>query len=188
MHTLEIDASLRLIAIDQVHPSVLFSLIDQERAYLRTWLPWVDATRSPRDSREFIEANRVYRQMGTAGIYGIKEKGQLIGIIGFNVISTENRSATIGYWLKENAQGKGIMTRSLARLLRNAYEQRSLNRLAIAVAVDNERSQKLPKSLGFHFEGVQREAEWLNDRFVDHRLYSIIRSDWLALQTEGLQT
>ena len=184
MHSLEIDADLRLIAIDQVHPAVLYALVDQERGHLRVWLPWVDGTNSPKDSREYIEANQVYRQMGTAGVYGIKYHSELIGIVGFNTITSQNRSATIGYWLKESAQGKGLMTRSIKRLMHYAYEERGLNRLEIAVAVQNHRSRKLDESLGFQFEGIRRQAEWLNDHFVDHRLYSILRSEWRDLHTD----
>ncbi len=188
IHTLEVDSELRLTAIDQIHPALLYALVDQEREHLKIWLPWVDSSYSPKDSREYIEANRVYRQMGTAGIYGIKYRSDLVGIIGFNTINSQNKSATIGYWLKESAQGKGLMTRSLKRLLRYAYDDRGLNRLAIAVAVENLRSQKIPEALGFRLEGIQREAEWLHDHFVDHKLYSILRSEWLSLHVDHGQT
>lgn len=43
--------------------SVLFGVVDVNRAYLRQWLPWLDETRTPNDSQAFIEqAQRSLRQ------------------------------------------------------------------------------------------------------------------------------
>ncbi len=34
----------------------VFSLVGGSRAYLRLWLPWVDATQSVEDTKEFIKS------------------------------------------------------------------------------------------------------------------------------------
>src|SRR5207249_1896475 len=46
------DAELRLA--EEIHVHDLFLLVDANRAYLRQWLPWVDATRSPEDILGFV--------------------------------------------------------------------------------------------------------------------------------------
>jgi ribosomal-protein-serine acetyltransferase len=47
----------------------------------------------------------------------------------------------------------------------------------IACGVENKRSQAIPQRLGFTHEGTARQAEWLYDHFVDHQIYSLLRSD-----------
>jgi len=45
---------LRLL--EERHAPALFKVVERERAQLREWLPWVDATRSEEDSLSFIRS------------------------------------------------------------------------------------------------------------------------------------
>jgi ribosomal-protein-serine acetyltransferase len=49
--------------------------------------------------------------------------------------------------------------------------------VSIRCAIENGRSRAIPERLGFGFEGICRESEWLNDRFVDHAIYGLLRTD-----------
>src|SRR3712207_6857835 len=51
------------------------------------------------------------------------------------------------------------------------------NRVSIACATENKKSCAIPERLGFRREGVQRQAEWLYDHFVDHVIYAALRSE-----------
>jgi ribosomal-protein-serine acetyltransferase len=53
-----------------------------------------------------------------------------------------------------------------------------LNRVSIACATENKKSCAIPKRLGFRREGVQRQAEWLYDRFVDRVVDAALASKW----------
>ena len=88
-----------------------------------------------------------------------------------------NRSTALSYWLDEAHQGKGIMTESCRAVVSYAFTAWKLNRVTIQCATLNARSRAIPERLGFKFEGIVREAEWLHDHFVDHALYSLLRSD-----------
>src|SRR3712207_9583243 len=59
-----------------------------------------------------------------------------------------------------------------------SFLELGLNRVGIACAVENEKSCAIPERLGFRNEGVQRQAEWLYDRFVDHVGYAVLASEW----------
>src|SRR3712207_8983550 len=54
-----------------------------------------------------------------------------------------------------------------------SFLELGLNRVSIACATENKKSCAIPERLGFRREGVQRQAEWLYDHFVDH----VIRSE-----------
>ena len=109
---------------------------------------------------------------------GIWHAGTFSGVVSFVGINPGCRSAMIGYWLGAEYEGKGIMTRACKALIDYGFGDLSLNRIVIRAATENVRSQAVPLRLGFTREGVEREAEWLNDHFLDMIVYSMLRSEW----------
>lgn len=167
---------IRSLQLTDVHE--LFSLIDDNRNYLRQWLPWLDDTKTPADTHNFIR--NAIEQFGDTGaiIAAICYDKQIVGIIGYNHIDWGNAIAHIGYWLAESHQGQGIMTTACRYFVEYSFSSLSLNRLVIRCATRNHRSRAIPERLGFHHEGRAREAEWLYDHFVDHEIYSMLSRDW----------
>ncbi len=155
-----------------------FKVTDKNRAYLREWLPWVDATKTVDDTRKFILGATAKFESGEGHDFGIWYEGQWVGSIGFHYWDKANRKDTIGYWLAEDFQGKGIITDSVRALIKYGFEEMDLNRIEILCAIGNKKSQAIPERLGFKNEGVTRECEWLYDHFVDSVTYSILRSEW----------
>jgi ribosomal-protein-serine acetyltransferase len=178
IQTLTVDARLRLRAVGPADAPGLFALIDAQRAFLRRWLPWVDETRREDDTRAFIELAKRQWQAGQGFEFVIERDQELCGAIGLNRIERANRLGSIGYWLRSDRQGLGIMTSSCRRLIGFGFDELGLNRLVLAAAVDNRPSRSVAERLGFALEGVFREAEWVNDRFVDHARYALLRRDW----------
>lgn len=156
----------------------LFVLTNANRNYIREWLPWVDKTQEPNDTKKFVDT-AINQQQDKSGIHlGIHYQGRLVGVIGYHLIDHENKKATIGYWLDENSQGKGIMTTACKLVINFGFEDLGLNRVEISCAVGNDKSCAIPERLGFKMEGIIRQSEWLNDHFVDHKFYGLLKSEW----------
>jgi ribosomal-protein-serine acetyltransferase len=111
-------------------------------------------------------------------VAGIWHEDRLAGVIGYDPIDWENRSTELGYWLGEEYQGKGLVTAACRALVEHAFGELGLNRVVISCATENEKSCAIPERLGFRREGIERQAEWLYDRFVDHVTYSALASEW----------
>src|SRR5690625_2724681 len=156
----------------------LFEITDQSRIYLREWLPWVDQTKTIKDSETFIQMS-IQMYIDRIGLTtGIFYKNVLVGVAGFNRIDWENKIGYIGYWLANDYQGRGIMTRAVRALINFAFNEYELNRIDIRAASGNIKSQAIPKRLGFTNEGLLRQTEWLYDHFVDHIVYGLLKSEW----------
>lgn len=170
------DITLGLVAPEDAQD--IFSLTDACRGYLRKWLPWVDGTRTTADTMAFIRS--AVKQHGeNKGFHcTIRCKGQLAGIIGYSRIDKTDRKTELGYWLGEQFQGQGIITRCCRALADYAFLEMDLNRVEILVAVENVKSCAIPRRLGFVHEGTLREAEWVNDRFLDLMVFAMLRRDW----------
>jgi RimJ/RimL family protein N-acetyltransferase len=156
----------------------LFTLTDANRAYLRTWLPWLDKTTSSANTRDFIQSTLQQFAENRGFVAAIYYDRSMVGVIGYNQINWCDRIGYIGYWIAEAYQGKGLMTISCKAIVDYGFEVLNLNRLVIACATENKRSRAIPERLGFVREATTRDAEWLYDRFVDHEVYVQLRRDW----------
>lgn len=104
--------------------------------------------------------------------------GEIVGTAGFNSIDWSNKTAYFGYWLGEEYQGKGIMTKVAKALTNYAFTHLNLNKVEIRAAVENKKSRSVPERLGFVNEGIIRQAEWLYDHYVDITVYGVLANEW----------
>jgi ribosomal-protein-serine acetyltransferase len=179
MFSRAVDADIVLRSLEEKHAGELFRLVDGNRAYLRQWLPWLDGNTSVKDNEEFIRHSHERFSKKEGVTVGIWYKGALAGVISFVTLDMTNRSGMLGYWVSAEHQGKGLATRACAAMIDYGCLDLGLNRLVIRAATDNLRSQAVPRRLGFTREGVERQAEWVNDRFVDLVVFSLLRDEWL---------
>ncbi|ADH97936.1 GNAT family N-acetyltransferase [Salisediminibacterium selenitireducens] len=174
-HQLDEDTELRILELRHAEP--LYLITEHSRRHLRTWLPWVDDIYQPGDSRKFIEMG-LKQFVSQDGFHaGIWYKGQLAGVIGLHGIHWGNRSTSIGYWLGDGFEGKGIMTKACKALIHHCFHDLNLERIEIRAASRNTKSRAIPERLGFQEEGRLRHAEFLYDHFVDHIVYARLKSD-----------
>jgi ribosomal-protein-serine acetyltransferase len=54
MFYFNVDHDIQLRLLETKYAEELFLVTDKDRNYLREWLPWVDGTKSPDDTRNFI--------------------------------------------------------------------------------------------------------------------------------------
>lgn len=156
----------------------IYAAINNQREYLGKWLPFVEFTREPNDSKKFVESVIDLPEDNREYIFTIRYKNEFIGLIGFKNTDKQNKKTEIGGWLSENFQRQGIVTKSLKRLCSFAFEELAMNRIQIKCAVGNERSKSLPKRLGFTFEGIEQDGELLTGNiFTDIETYSKLKRD-----------
>jgi ribosomal-protein-serine acetyltransferase len=178
MFRYRIDEETELRLLEERHAQELFALIDQNRTYLREWLPWVDGTTSLEDTRKFIRFSLEQFARNEGFNAGIWYHSKLAGVIGHHKINWANRKTSIGYWLGVSFQGKGLMTKSCRAVVNYDLNELKLNRIEIRCAVENRKSRAIPERLGFRQEGIIRQAEWLYDHFVDLVVYGMLADEW----------
>ena len=173
-----IDDESELRILEVRHAEDLFEAVDRCRDHLRPWLPWVDGTQRVSDTRVFIRTGLKQFAENLGFHAGLWHLGKLSGVCGYHRICWSNRSVSLGYWLAEDCQGRGLMTKSVRVLTSHALQELELNRVEIRCAPENTRSRAIPERLGFQEEGLLRESEWISDHYVDHVVYGMLRSQW----------
>jgi ribosomal-protein-serine acetyltransferase len=157
----------------------LYRLIEANRPYLAHWLPWA-AEQTYERTLEYIRAVRRQEEANDGFQRAITSGEQIVGIVGFHAVNWPHRSTSIGYWLDEGHQGRGLMTTAVRALIDHAFGVWDLHRVEIQAAIDNKRSRAIPERLGFREEGVRREAERIGDRYNDLAAYAILAAEWVG--------
>jgi ribosomal-protein-serine acetyltransferase len=177
MFRLTVDADIDLILLEQRDAPALFQLCDKNRSHLRRFLPWIENTHSEDDAKLFI--NKALQQFAAGlGFHaGIRYQGHLAGCIGLHEISRDNLSVSLGYWLDEAHQGRGVATAATRAVTSHCLGVLGLHRVEIRCSTANERSCAIPRRLGFHFEGTLRQAQRLPGGWTDIHVFSKLSCD-----------
>ena len=178
MFSFKVDEEISIELLQQHHKEELFELIDLNREHLRKWLLWVDKRKSAEDFESIIPIWIRNYADNNGFDAGIRYKGELVGMIGLHYIDWKNSSSSIGYFLSETYQGRGIVTRSVSALINYLFGTLRINRVEIQCAVGNHKSKAIPERLGFVKEGIKRDGQWLYDHYEDIVTYSLLVKEW----------
>jgi ribosomal-protein-serine acetyltransferase len=173
-----IDPEIELRLLEERHAEEAYRLVDQNRAYLQTWLPWLTGVYSLEDTRAYYKRNLQGFTDQTGYTLAIFYLGQMVGEAGYNFFDWPNHLTELGCWLVPQFQGRGLITLVCRALITHAFDQLHLNRVEIQCAVENRPSRRLAERLGFQQEGILRQAEWLHNRYVDIVMYSMLAHEW----------
>jgi ribosomal-protein-alanine N-acetyltransferase len=106
-----------------------------------------------------------------------KQTNEMLGGINMNDIRYSiQQCATLGYWLAEAQQGRGLMTDAVEIVIDYAFQTLRLNRLNASCLPDNQRSVNLLNKLGFTEEGYAPRYLKINNQWQDHRLFGLCRN------------
>ena len=111
---------------------------------------------------------------------------RLIGTCGIYDWESGHHCAETGFWLLPSYWGKGVMRRVLPAMYRYCFATLGVHRIQARVEPDNAASWHLLESIGFRLEGILRECELKNERYVDLRCYSALSTDpgWRQTPTQ----
>ena len=169
---------VELRPVEAHHATAIWDRVERNRTHLREWLPWVDNSKSVADVEVWIDSQLKMYAASEGYAAGIWIENEFAGVLGTHPINRTYRKVELGYWLAREFVGRGIITAATRALTTHAIRRWGLNRVEIYCAVGNERSSAIPRRLGFVEEGIHREAQLLNGRFVDIRIFSMLAKDW----------
>ncbi len=176
-----VDKNISLEFLEEIHAESLLNLVNANRQYLREWLPWVDYMQTVANFTNYIIDTKKRAAEKTDFGYAIIIDKNIVGRIGLHHINHTNRIAEIGYWLADGWQGKGIMIKSCNALINYCFKELGLNRIEIKCGIGNEKSGAIAEKLQFKKEGILKQAELLNGKFIDLYLYAMLKEEWQVI-------
>lgn len=108
-----------------------------------------------------------------------KASKKLVGSCSLRNIQSVNRSAELQIRIGESfGRGRGLGTEAIELLLRHGFEDLNLHRIYLHVFGTNTAAIRVYEKCGFRNECVQREAVYVDDRYVDVHMMAILRPEY----------
>ncbi len=133
----------RADAVDEVR-----ALVERSRPTLAKFLPWamVEVT-TEEEAKVQADAEQRWRDRLMAG-WTIVEDGSIRGMLGLHRRGGPDE-LEIGYWLDDQATGRGLMTEACAMAIEVAFAIPAIEVVEIIHDRANARSEAVPRRLGF---------------------------------------
>lgn len=139
------------------------------RRFLGTYLPIMEP-----DEKDYFK-----QRPDDVKLAIVTKEGVHIGNIGIHKISPKHGTAETGTLIGEKKYwGMGYGTDAKMALLRWAFDELHLRKVASRVLTTNRRSIAYSKKCGYKVEGVLREEMWKNGRYVDIVQLAVLRPDF----------
>ncbi|MBC9227591.1 GNAT family N-acetyltransferase [Aeromicrobium sp. 636] len=166
---------LRLVTPDDAEE--LAAVWSRNRAFLAPWEPLRDdAFFAPESQRAGIERDLAEHEAGRMVPFVIS--GPDGGIAGRLTLSGVTRgafqSAAMGYWVREDLNGRGLATRAAREAVDHAFATLGLHRLQAETLLHNVASQMVLRHAGFAPFAVAPDYLRIAGRWQDHLLFHVL--------------
>lgn len=105
-------------------------------------------------------------------------EAHVIGFVLIKNLSAIHRSAEMGVRIGSEAErGKGYGSRATSLVLDYAFDTLNLHRISLTVFAHNARAIAAYRRVGFRHEGLMRQANFIDGRWVDVAVMSVLRDE-----------
>ena len=162
----------------------LWDAIDNSREHLEGWMPWVDRYRNPDDALEYARRSHARWLLREDLAVAIVEKatGQVVGGSGIHRADWKSRLFEIGYWIRQDREGRGYVSEAVQLLTRLAFDALDANRVELRIDSRNVRSLRVADRLGFVLEGtLRRKLPAPDGSIADMHVLALLPEEYQAL-------
>lgn len=133
---------------------------------------------SSKDIEGWIE-NHKSRSDEVLWIIADEKDDSCLGHVGLYQIDYRIRSAEFGILLGDRSRwGKGIGRQVMRTVIEYGFRQLNLNRISLTVLAHNERAIRMYEAIGFMREGLLRQAQYKDGRYMDLVCYALLRDEY----------
>ncbi|MFJ2757643.1 GNAT family N-acetyltransferase [Nocardioides sp. NPDC087217] len=179
MFSIDLGNGAEMVLRDRSTDFAVHKLINANLDHLRAWEPWAHGQQTMLSVAGFGTYLLGQWVKGEAIPCVIRQDGQVAGATTAR-INLYEKSATIGYWLGEAYEGRGLITRAVSALLDTLFNEYDIARAIIDTSVMNKRSRAVAERLGFTHEGTMRGAQAYPGERRDLVVYGLLREEWLT--------
>jgi ribosomal-protein-serine acetyltransferase len=174
-HRLETER-LKLVAVDQSHARDLNRAARESFDELRPWMGWVADLRL-QQTENFAREMEHRWKLSEGWMFAIMYDGRAVGTIGLDVYQPMLEQAQLGYWIRSDLAGQGLMKEAARAVVNFAFEEVGLHRLELHASPDNVASVKVAEAVGFRREGLARDIARNVDGYYDCLTFGLLATD-----------
>jgi [ribosomal protein S5]-alanine N-acetyltransferase len=126
----------------------------------------------------FSNPHSYYRMNSIRWAVESKNSNTLIGTCGFKNLDRVSHHAEVGGNLLKEYWDQGYGSEMMQTLLNFGFEKMKLNRISALTRTENKAVLKLLKKFQFQQEGILRDYQFVDGRFVNVLLFSLLKLDY----------
>lgn len=153
-----------------------FDLTNNNRVYLKQWLPWLDFVNSVDDTQNTLNMRVLSDKVGTTINYFMMINNAIVGIIDVREIKDSQSelgvTALVGYWIAKEYAGKGYTTTALKQMVALCRD-RGIETVILRANPDNIGSNQVAIKAGFIYQETQKNASALYGKKIDLNIYHL---------------
>ncbi|WFR67137.1 GNAT family protein [Curtobacterium flaccumfaciens] len=148
------------------------------RAWLRTWEATNPSGHVSTDVRGSIRALQANARAGLGLPFAMELDGRFVGQLNVSGITYGSlASASIGYWVVEDAAGHNVTPISVAMAVDHCFRTVGIHRIEICIRPENAPSLRVVEKLGFRYEGLRRRYIHINGDWRDHFCFALVAEE-----------
>ncbi len=174
-HDRRMPTRTRPVTVDDA--GAIARLQSANRAFLAPW----DAIRPDAfytEPGQQVELQRAVdrRAEGTAAASAVlDDDGAVVGVIRLNgIVRGAFESCSMGYWIGQEANGRGYASEAVAEMLALAFGELALHRVQAETLRHNVRSQRVLARNGFEHIGMAPKYIRIAGEWQDHELFQVL--------------
>lgn len=162
--------SIRPVSIDDATP--LADLLRVNREFLAPWDPVRDEEYFTVDGQRKLIRGAL--DSDSTEPHVIEADGEIVGRVNLNnVIRGPFQSSSLGYWVSEHVNGRGVGTAAVGAMVRIAFGDLGLHRVEAGTLLHNTGSQRVLERNGFARFGMAPNYLMIAGSWQDHVLYQV---------------
>lgn len=153
-----------------------FDLTNNNRAYLKQWLPWLDFVNSVDDTKNTLNVRVLSDKAGITINCFMMINNAIVGIIDVREIKDSQSelgvTAMVGYWIAKEHSGKGHTTTALKQMSK-LCKNKGIDTLILRANPDNIGSNKVAVNSGFVYQRTDKNASEFYGKKIDLNIYHL---------------
>ncbi|MEA2507337.1 MAG: ribosomal-protein-serine acetyltransferase [Actinomycetota bacterium] len=158
------------------HARSLWEAVEVSLPELTPWMPWASDD-SYEHNRDFLKMCQEAWQRSEAWTFTIMFEGRAAGTVGLSGLQPLIASAELGYWLRTDLAGRGLMTEAAAAVVAFGFGEAGLHRIELHAGVANTGSIRVAEKVGFKRMGMLRDASCGKAGWYDCHVFDLLESD-----------
>jgi ribosomal-protein-serine acetyltransferase len=154
--------------------------LDRAREHIVPWVSPAFVATDSKSARAVLQRYADKWAQDAGGIWGIWMEGTLVGGVMFVSFDAALGVCEVGCWLEPSAEGRGLVTRAVERIVDWAVRDRGIQRVEWRTNADNARSINVARRLGMRRDGTLRQLYPSGAGRIDTDVWSVLATEWRA--------
>jgi ribosomal-protein-serine acetyltransferase len=167
---------MTLVPCDVAHAESLWEAVEASLSELRPWMAWA-IDDSYEQNRDFLKMTESMWQNGDGWTFTIFVDGTAAGTLGLSGYEPLISCAELGYWIRTDLSGRGLMTEAAAAVVDFGFDDLRLHRIELHAGLSNLGSIRVAEKLGFRRAGVLRDGSRGESGWYDCHVFDLLETD-----------